>query len=506
MGEIYYKYRDYLIELLNTKKIIILLSVTTILSYGFTITNFSVGVDDTAFDRYFRNGELLSQGRFGAVTLDKIFNMFDFAPFWMDTIATLLLFCSALLWCTLFMEISKKKISNCAYIIFTTVFISYPIINEIFIYMMASVPIGLGYLLTILALILTYEYIFNKEKKVNIIVAIGMMTFTISLNEAFAPVFLCGIFMILILRTLLNKESEINIVKAIKIIFKFTLVLAIAIVLESIISNLIIYILQLQKSQNAATEIYWFKDGSIINKIILLIKTIVANYILAAITNKSILIFVIACISCVIIAIYLSIKNKSIVLLLLFLALGISNVSLSIVQGYVSPYRTCLTFSIFIAFIFMVLFINLKNKKYNYLLLMVIGVIVIIQSKELSQAFYNDYKRYEQDKQIAIQTASIINYECDNEKPVVFIGAMPKYKNINYGQTNGNSVVNWGIKAFGENSTELLNFMQMYGFYFNQATDEQVKDAETKIENMPSYPKKGYIKEFDNYILVNFGK
>ena len=62
-----------------TKKIeyIIPLIITAILSFGFVITHYSVNIDTLSSERYFREGELLTQHRFGGVLLDKIFGVME---------------------------------------------------------------------------------------------------------------------------------------------------------------------------------------------------------------------------------------------------------------------------------------------------------------------------------------------------------------------------------------------------------------------------------------------
>ncbi len=500
------KYKNHLYNLTNNRSLVVSLLLTCILSYGFTITNFSIGIDDTAFYRYFEKSDLLAQGRFGSTFLHEIFNMFEFAPFWLDTLAVSILFIAALTWCTLFIEITKGKLNNTSYIIFTTLFVSYPIINEIFIYMIASVPVCLGYLLTAIALIFSYEWIINKSSSIHMTVSMLIMTFTISMSEAFAPVFICGMFIILILVGIYSDENKFDLKQYFKFFVKFILILTVSILLEFIISKIIIILLNIEVSPRGATDIFWFNGEGILNNLKLLIFRIYYSYLFKALEIKAILIFDLACLITAILGVIFLIKKKSITFFLLFLGLGLSNISLSVMQGTVSPYRTCMTFALFVGFVFMILYNQISNTSFKKILSLFVFIIVVIQSKNLNQRFYNDYKRYCQDKQVAIQTATIINYEFDNSKPIVFLGGLGAYPNIEVGQTNGLSVINWGVLAFRENSTELLNFMMMHGYAFNQATDEQVEDAKKKSADMAVYPKKGYIKEFEDYIAVKFGE
>lgn len=57
LKEDYKKTIKYFVE---NKIFVIAIILVTILSFGFTITNSSVGMDDTAFDRYYAGKEMLA--------------------------------------------------------------------------------------------------------------------------------------------------------------------------------------------------------------------------------------------------------------------------------------------------------------------------------------------------------------------------------------------------------------------------------------------------------------
>ena len=61
--------------------------LVTVLSFGYVITNTAVGMDDTAFDRYYIGNEMLAIGRWGAYIVYNILNVTEFIPFWLDFIA-----------------------------------------------------------------------------------------------------------------------------------------------------------------------------------------------------------------------------------------------------------------------------------------------------------------------------------------------------------------------------------------------------------------------------------
>ena len=130
------------------------------------------------------------------------------------------------------------------------------------------------------------------------------------------------------------------------------------------------------------------------------------------------------------------------------------------------------------------------------------------QTKDLNQWFYSEYIKYQTDLKDAYKIANDIEVEASNlRKPIVFVG-MPKKGVQTAGQigaqSNGLSVVWWGKKAFNNDGNELIKFINHLGYYYIKPNEEQCKKGEELSKDMPLYPKEGYIKEFDNIIVVKF--
>lgn len=507
---LYTKYSNLVKDFfIKEKLLLVLLSITCLLSYGFTITHFSIGIDDTSFARYYREGGLLSQQRFSGVFLDKIFGFQEFAPFWYDLVAVLLLFCAAIIWCILFKSISNNKLSSGSLIVFSTLFVSYPLINEIFIYMTASISICLGYALSGIALTLAYEYILNKKHIVLGVASAAIMCFTVALYESFAVVYLCGIFAILILHFLFSNNNESakgQFSKYLLYIAKFLAILMTGVILSSIVSNLLLYFLKITNMRMSSKHIYWLEAGTLTDKISLLFTNIYHSFIISEVLYIPIIIFSLTFSISLIYAIILSAQRKSFLLFFMMIGLAVSNISLSIIQGIVTPNRACQSFAIFIGFTWMLIFLLLPKVKWQrFLVGCLVFFIVFTQTRDLSQWFYNDYKRYEQDKMVAYQVSFTIKGKIgDSVKAVVFIGYANEYPNIKFNQTNGQSVVRWGGYAFGEHSTELYKFLEMNGQYFTRPTEAQFDKANSRASSMPVWPSDGSVKEFDDFVVVRF--
>ena len=54
-------------------------------------------MDDTAFDRYYLENEMLAIGRWGAYIVYNILNVTEFIPFWIDFMASCMIVLTAVL-------------------------------------------------------------------------------------------------------------------------------------------------------------------------------------------------------------------------------------------------------------------------------------------------------------------------------------------------------------------------------------------------------------------------
>lgn len=483
------------------KALLITLALVCALSYGFTITHHSIGIDNTAYHLYFTDGAVLAQGRMTAYLLDKIFGVYSYSPFWSNALAVIVLYFAALVWCVLFKRIGKDKITQSVLIVFSALMVSYPIINEQFIYNPITQPIS--YLLCGISLMFVYE-IFKSKKFLLSYIPIILMLFVVSLNESFASVFLCGIFFILILEYVVKKDKPLKFMHYLRFFILAVIILTLAVTLEFLISYIVIKTANISAISGADNAILWRY-----NPFFYTLKTlaigIIFRYFQASSWYLPIAIFSIGCALTIIISVVLAIKRKRPIILLLAFGLLLSVISLSLIKGHVAPYRTCSTFGPFIAFIFMTIMLLLKRKWINVIYGVLMIVLIINQTRVLSGWFVNDYNRYEKDKEIALNVANTIEYEFDESKPLVFVGDVAKAPNVKKVSINGKPFLGWGINGGHPPGGEILIFLELHGHKFKMPTPHQILDAKEIAKDLPKYPKQGYAFESDDFIVVNFG-
>ncbi len=503
--------------------------LTAILSFGFVITHYSVNIDTLSFTRYYDGSELIAQGRFGSVFLNQIFHIFKFDPFYVDLFAVIFLVLASILLCMMFKSLIKNKLSMISYILFSCLFISYPLIHEIFVYTPASLSIGLGFFtIGVIGLILVY-HMEEKFKWTQSMIITLLLTLILSIYESFAPVYLCLICAILFVDLLLNnkkykwKDLFIRIVN-------WLIPLVLSIILMKLIVKLLIVIFSVTGPSRAANQIYYFTNG-IVPTIKRLFYSIIENYVIKSLFYFPIFVLMVMMILFFFFGIYQSVKRKNGKILLMTLGTISTLFALSIVQGYASPYRTCQVFPFFIATVSLILsyyVLQNKSKYFKAFILILFSLTIFYQTKELHKYFYLNYLRYDHEKTVLTDILNDLE-DYDTSKPVVFIGGLdlPEfiskevsiptdslryqivkklYKNpipLRIPEANISPYISWAIYAFEEPNTELFKWVTMLGYSLKQGTIEMYNEAMKYQSILERYPKKGYIYELKDFIIVN---
>lgn len=499
MEKIKEEYKKSINYFFKNKAFIITIILITVLSFGFTITNSSVGMDDTAFDRYYQGKEMLAIGRWGSYLVYQILNITEFIPFWIDFIASSIIMLTAVLWCIFLKKNLEDKLPLGAYITFAAVFISFPIINEIFIFENCNIAVMLGSFLASLGIMVFYENYTKIHKKGIYIVSVLILTLAMSMYEACAQIMLVAICITAILMIYTNRDKKIK--DIFKYLFSILGILLIGVVLDEIIVK-IIYFAGVRASDVADKEINWGQYGILESFEIILADIVCA---MKNIKYFPVLIFDVASGIGLAISILQSDRKKNWMILVIFIAMFLSNFAISILQLDAVLYRTCTSWGLFVAIIVLMLYKFLSEYKITKILAcLVIGILVLQQSKTLNQLFYNDYKRYQKDLHIAYDLVYNLEKDYDISKPLVIMGT--PYKGMgDYGaQSNSLSVLWWGKKAFDDKGSEFIKFLNSLGYSFQNPTDEEYEKGKIEAENMERYPKDGSIRELDDCIIINF--
>lgn len=254
------EYKEVVKYFLKNKFFMCTIIIVAILSFGFTITHHSVGVDDTCLDRYYTlnseysNTNMITAGRWGSFILYYVLDITSFTPFWLDCITTLLIIATAITCCIFIKKQCGEKYGIMPYIIFSCVYISYPMINEPFIFQASNLAVALSTWITIVLLIYIYENYFNLKNNKMYIIIIPILATVISMYESCCQAYIVLMFGMILLRILLNKnESILNIIKF--VIFN-AVIMILSIILNYIILNMF-YLIGFENNLAGSKDIYW---------------------------------------------------------------------------------------------------------------------------------------------------------------------------------------------------------------------------------------------------------
>ncbi|GGG01082.1 hypothetical protein GCM10010912_52380 [Paenibacillus albidus] len=493
------------------------ISITIALAYGFTLTNPSMGVDDESFDRYINGGALLAQGRWGGHLTQYVFNTFDYIPFWRDFIGVLLIATGITLWGYILQKFSDKYFNDKSIIVFSCVSISCPLIAENFIFMMTTIEMGIVLCLIPIALNYFFEQVVNKKSFVHLLFAVILFTFALSYSELAVVYFVFGIFTVCFLLVYFSSnKNEFTLPKVLFILIKGLVLTAVVLLFNSVITSGLQSLFSVSPSGYTSNYIQY--DFSSVGNLFSSLFEFIKVFFGFSFIGKSMGIYV-AFASAFLLLIYSvmgAVNNKKITYLLLGLGIILSAFSMYFITGNINLVnRIFITYSVFTGFVIALIYMYFQNKKVLKINLHIIVSILVVltvlyQTKYINQVFDTDYKRYQLDLAKMNSIAEEIKeYNGDNsQKEIVFVG-LPENYNLKLGDTEGYSIFQWdrfnGIQSELRKSGRIFRFMNLHGYNFKELTNMDEQEIIKNASGMQQYPRKGYVKDFGDYLIVKIG-
>lgn len=507
MKETIREYKKHITDLLNNKIYVFFIILVAVLSYGFTITNFSIGIDDLCFDRYVTGPYILAAGRWGTTLLYTALQIFQFTPFWLELVVTILTVLMGIVFTAFIKKECSDKLNNTHYIIATAMLISYPILHQSFIYQSTNLSVILSNLALMIIPILIYEN-FSKDNKFSYYALyVIVLPLFMSMYESCCQTYMVMMFIIAFIQLYKNKVDKQTTKNVMKYICTAVLIMIFAVCINYIISSIIKMILNkkgllVPDYSSKAVPWLYFKQINI--------PKFLGNNIFLKIYNDfkdlfHIKSFIVLSIVSLIIVIIKAIKEKKFLLILLMLAIILSNLAINLLQIRIL-YRIDTSWCLSIAFFAVFILMNIKDKQINNILNVLLAIVIVFHTKTMNQMFYNDYIRYQKEANYAYNIATLIINKCeDTTKPIIYKYDVKKGVHQNrVNQDNGWSLIDWSSWAFNEYGSELTKFINSLGYDFTIATKEQSREAIRSLSesNLDSIEKQG-VYETEKYIIVN---
>lgn len=484
----------------------------TVLCFGFTITNFSIGVDDPSRNYYLYSnnlGSMIQQGRLMHIVLNSLTHSVQFVPFFTDFTGAALYALSTLLYCALFQYVAGGKISSAALTGFCCVYISSSVLVEKYIYHLDVIAVMLSYCLSAVALLYGFRFVKEKKPRLFILACVCLMG-ALGSYESFLFLYFCGVFGIFILEIVVNKENK-SFMELLREGLQYAAILLVSVV----IYYSLVYFLQVFTGQHGVfvRDNFWtYSDVGAVATFLEITRSFI-NFFMDSIRARYLPILVFLLFSGIGFALcgILAFRLKNFWLLPCYFALWFGNFFIHYFSGSFML-RTAQTFCFFVGFVLLLLIdFSAVWDLLRKTVLAATVLLVFVQSADMNRWFYNDYIRYQKEV-FAINTiATELVAECDLSKSVIFTGR-PDFAYLNTAQysgrqVNGNSVVYWSIEAFSDPTQPFVaELFRMHGYDFIRSPDEdQYRQAWELAESMPAWPQAGYMQEFEDFTVVNFG-
>lgn len=499
--------------------------ISTILCYAYYLTHETVTIDSLSSDRYY-HGLLVAQGRLTATIIENYLG-FEHLPIAVENIIGLICFIlGATVFCIIF-DKAKPQSNVLPYTFSTCLYITFPLMNEYFMFKGSVLTTGGSILLVSFAL---YFALKIKNLIASILISSIFIFFAYSWYESFILVYIGAVFLLLILLADGKKSQKELFFNG----FWLAPTLFLGFSLEEIISNAIINLCNITQDNNNAVGTAWLSSSATL-------KSFFYDFIYSFVSKifcyaPFTILFIFLAVAFVLMILQTK-STKKPILIFFYFGLALTVFFLSIYRGAESAYRTEQGIPFYISAITLLLsskIINSNGKKALKIIASLSLVIILtVQICSSNYWYHVNVLRDKEEKQVVCNIAKGLE-KYDKNKPVIFIGYYQLSNNIkdkytvkkdsvagriiNYTsqkaekpytytacQTSISSYISWSIYSFSSANVELKKFFNACGYDFKLGTNEQFKEATKKYINIPSYNDSGYILDAGDYIVVKVG-
>lgn len=500
---------------------------TVILGFGFTLTNHAIGIDDPTpqFVWYIDSKILLSQGRWGYELISPFINISAFLPCWIDLISVGVYLITGRVWTKLFVEASGGRYNKISAIIFSCLYISFPYLARIFIYMSADLLSAFNMLFASFGAWSVWKAFERREgKRNNILIAIGCVVLGFGFYESTVIYFVCGIMIALFLKSIFVSVDKLG--TMLIRIFEICVIVCVGIFFSQLIWKCFLaYYNQYNSQYISHYFVYNLKSNifvQVLHTIQELADAVFFKEELVYFTLRLSMVFIL------LIAVFITIKKKNVLPIILGIGVIVSNFSLILGTGNLeimydtvqNKQRMLVTYGLFTSFsislIYSVLAVITIEKHIwfsktqqilKYITVVLSVLLVLKQTREMAGIFLVDYQRAALDR----QKAGYINYEVEKhnwkKKPVIYVGYAEDYL-----ATMEQDPLSSYFHFFGqwtelENHNYISFYMSGLGYIYPVGLEEgMVEDAVQSSVHQPFYPADGYVAEYEDYIIVKLGE
>lgn len=451
------KWTGYIRKFWENRVFMGILLLATVGAYGYKVTNATIGIDDTPSLYYFQEGLVAIVGRWVLFLLNKVVSLAEFVPFVTDFAAVVLLVLAAVVWSALFYSVLGEKVPVVGYAFFAAVFLSCPLISEVFTYFLHN-GIAIGYLCCGISLCLIREWQCSSRKmqknqgmreKLRCLATTKIMAASVFLwiamgcYESFMILWLSGLMLLLLTERIVSGRQQKD-VFATLVAGAATALLAI--VLRSLMIVAVTKVFHLEYLQGEAVQrsvtemLGWMLEPGALGALAMILKRTFVLYGVFAYAYLPIRIFVLAAAVITVVTLVRVIRGRDLWALVLLPAAYLAAFSLVFIEGKATLYRSAQFLPVFcgygvLLFCYAVWQLTAsgagKAEKtagrkaaggVRGLAVLLLVVITWNQCMDMTRWFYVDKKKYDVAVKTVDQIAMDLEQNFDTSKPVIFTG------------------------------------------------------------------------------------
>ena len=436
-----------------------ILLLTAVCAYGYKVTNVTIGIDDTPSLYYFEEGLIAIVGRWVLFLLNKVIALAEFVPFVTDFAAVLLLIAAAIVWSALFYSVFGEKIPVTGYAFFAAVFVSCPLISEVFTYFLHN-GIAIGYLSCAVSLCFMREWqrSIRKQRKgsglwekpdcpavTKLAAAAVFLWIAMGCYESFMILWLAGLLLLLLSericlgteRTARTGERGVFGTLAGGALAALAAVLLRSLMIVVLTKAFHLEYLQGEAVQRSVTEMLgWMVQPGAFGELAMILKRTFVLYGVFAYAYLPIRIFVLSAVVITVVTLVRVIRGRDVWALILLPAAYLAAFSLLFIEGKATLYRSAQFLPVFCgygALLFAYIIYELTGSPgrgvHRKLCLgtrgIAVAVLVVItwnQCMDMTKWFYIDKQKYDAAVKTVDQIALDLERDFDTSKPVIFTG------------------------------------------------------------------------------------
>ena len=457
MEKVMQKWKSYGKHFQQNRLYMGILLLTAVCAYGYKVTNATIGIDDTPSLYYFEEGLIAIVGRWVLFLLNKVVSLAEFVPFVTDFAAVVILVLAAVVWSALFYSVLGEKVPTAGYAFFGAVFLSSPLISEVFTYFLHN-GIAIGYLCCGISLCCVREWQSSTRKMqkgsgirqklgclavAKILTAAVFLWIAMGCYESFMILWLAGLMLLLLTERIAQGRQEKDIFAT---LVAGAVAALVAIVLRSVMIVVVTKAFHLEylrgeAVQRSVTEMLgWMLQPGAFGELAMILKRTFVLYGVFAYAYLPIRIFILSAAAILVVTLVRVIRGRDLWALLLLPAAYLAAFSLLFIEGKATLYRSAQFLPVFCGY-GALLFVygiwqltgtlapkakNTAGRKISAgvraLAVLVLAVILWNQCMDMTRWFYIDKKKYDAAVKTVDQIAMDLERDFDTSKPVIFTG------------------------------------------------------------------------------------